>query len=373
MLDIKVLLDEIVDRGGSDLHIVAGDPPVVRIHGRLHRLEQYGILDEQTTADLVKQIIPERCIEELKDQRGVDFGFSYGDKARFRVAVCYQKFNLAIVLRLIPYKMFSFEELGLSQYVKKLCDVPRGLVLVTGPTGCGKTTTLATMIDYINITHDRHIVTVEDPIEYYHKSKTSIVTQRQVNDDVPTFDIGVIKSLRQDPDVILVGEMRDLKTISAAVRAAETGHLVFSTLHTTGSVRTVDRIVDVFPFDQQEQIRTQLAGNLLAVISQLLLPNKDGKGRTAAFEVMICTPAIQHMIRDRKTHSIFSAIQTGQQFGMLTLDDSLVHLYRRGIIDRQEMLRVCEQRVEVLQKIGESAPAHMQTRTKEPRNNAQQR
>ena len=172
----------------------------------------------------------------------------------------------------------------------------------------------------------------------------------------PTFDVGVIKALRQDPDVILVGEMRDLKTIAAAVRAAETGHLVFSTLHTTGSVRTVDRIVDVFPFDQQEQIRTQLAGNLLAVISQLLLPNRDGKGRTAAFEVMICTPAIQHMIRDRKTHSIFSAIQTGQQFGMQTLDDSLVSLYRRGVLDRQEMLRVSEQPVEVMQKIGEADP-----------------
>lgn len=360
MIDIKLLLDEIVDRGGSDLHITAGDPPTVRIHGRLHRLEQYGVLDEQTTADLVKQIIPQRCVEELTEQRGVDFGFSYGDKARFRVAVYYQKFSLSITLRLIPYKVFSFEELGLSQHVKKLCDAPRGLVLVTGPTGSGKTTTLATMIDYINMNHDRHIITIEDPIEYYHKSKMSLVSQRQVNDDVPTFDVGVIKALRQDPDVILVGEMRDLKTISAAVRAAETGHLVLSTLHTTGAVRTVDRIVDVFPFDQQEQIRTQLAGNLLAVISQLLLPNKDGKGRTAAFEIMICTAAIMHMIRDRKTHSIFSAIQTGQQYGMLTLDESLVQLYRRGILDRNELLRVCEQPLEVMQKIGEPAPAHLQ-------------
>jgi len=373
MLDIKVLLDEIVDLGGSDLHITVGDPPIVRIHGRLHRLEQYGVLDEQTTADLVKQIIPQRCVEELNDQRGVDFGFSYGDKARFRVAVYYQKFCLGITLRLIPYKLFSFEDLGLSQYVRKLCDAPRGLVLVTGPTGSGKTTTLATMIDYINITHDRHIITIEDPIEYYHKSKLSMVTQRQVFDDVPSFDVGVIKSLRQDPDVILVGEMRDLKTIAAAVRAAETGHLVFSTLHTTGAVRTVDRIVDVFPFDQQEQIRTQLAGNLLAVISQLLLPNKDGKGRTAAFEVMICTPAIMHMIRDRKTHSIFSAIQTGQQHGMQTLDDSLVRLYRRGILDRREMIRVCEQPLEVMQKIGEPIPAHMQTGTKEQRSNQAQK
>lgn len=360
MLDIKLLLDEIVDRGGSDLHVVVGNPPTVRVHGRLIRLDQYGILDDQTTENLVKQIIPERCVEELREQRGVDFGFSYGDKARFRVAVFYQKFSLAVVLRLIPYKLYSFEEIGLSQHVKKLCEASRGLILVTGPTGSGKTTTLATMIDYINSNRDCHIITIEDPIEYYHKSKVSVVSQRQVGDDVPSFDVGVIKALRQDPDVILVGEMRDLKTISSAVRAAETGHLVLSTLHTTGAVRTVDRIVDVFPFDQQEQIRTQLSGNLLAVISQLLLPKPDGRGRTAAFEIMICTAAIQHMIRDRKTHSIFTAIQTGMHFGMLTLDDSLVNLYKQGLLDKAEMLRVAEQPADVLNKIGEPVPPAVQ-------------
>lgn len=360
MLDIKLLLDEIVDRGGSDLHLVVGNPPTVRVHGRLVRMDQYGMLDDETTADLVKQIIPERCVQELKSEHGVDFGFSYGEKARFRVAVFYQKYSLAIVLRLIPYKLFSFDELGLSPSVQRLCQMPRGLILVTGPTGSGKTTTLATMIDFINTTRDCHIITIEDPIEYYHKSKMSVISQRQIGDDVPSFDVGVIKALRMDPDVILVGEMRDLKTIAAAVRAAETGHLVLSTLHTTGAVRTVDRIVDVFPFDQQEQIRTQLAGNLLAVISQLLLPKPDGKGRTAAYETMICTPAIQHMIRDRKTHSIFTAIQTGMHFGMCTLDDSLVNLYRRGLLDRNEMLRVAEQPADVLHKIGEPVPNHMQ-------------
>jgi twitching motility protein PilT len=230
------------------------------------------------------------------------------------------------------------------------------------------------MIDYINITRDCHIITIEDPIEYYHNHKTSVVSQRQVGDDVPSFDVGVIKSLRQDPDVIFVGEMRDLATISAAVRAAETGHLVFSTLHTTGAVRTVDRIVDVFPFDQQEQIRTQLAGNLLAVISQMLLPRPDGKGRTAAFEVMICTPAIRHMIRDRKTHSIFSAIQTGRHFGMNTLDESLMALYRRGLLSKEEMLRVAEQPVEILEKLGEKVPEHMRHReTPTPPQDGQQR
>ena len=362
-MDMKTLLDEIVNRDGSDLHIVVGDPPTVRIHGHLVRLQEYGNLTPEITTDLVRQIIPERCVAELKERRGVDFGFSYGDKARFRVAVFYQKHTLALNLRLIPYKIRSFEELGLSTHVQELCQAPRGLILVTGPTGSGKTTTLATMIDYINRTRDCHIITIEDPIEYYQDHKKSVVSQREVGEDVPTFDVGVIKALRQDPDVILVGEMRDLLTIAAAVRAAETGHLVFSTLHTTGAVRTVDRIVDVFPFDQQEQIRTQLAGNLLAVISQLLLPRPDGNGRTAAFEIMICTPAIQHMIRDRKTHSIFSAIQTGHQFGMHTLDDSLLANYRRGLLAK-EMLRVAEHPAEILEKLGETVPDHM--RKQEP-------
>ena len=359
MIDINTLLDEIVNRDGSDLHLVVGDPPTVRIHGRLVRLEGYDSLTPDVTADLVRQIIPDRCVKELEELRGVDFGFSFGDKARFRVAVFYQKMSIAVNLRLIPYKIRTFEEIGLSLFVQHLCQAPRGLILVTGPTGSGKTTTLATMIDFINRTRDCHIVTIEDPIEYYQEHKMSVVSQREVGEDVPTFDVGVIKSLRQDPDVIFVGEMRDLLTISAAVRAAETGHLVFSTLHTTGAVRTVDRIVDVFPFDQQEQIRTQLAGNLLAVISQLLLPKADGKGRVAAFEIMICTPAIRHMIRDRKTHSIFSAIQTGQQFGMQTLDDSLLALYRRGLLAKDEMLRVAEHPAEILEKLGEQVPDHL--------------
>lgn len=359
MIDFKLLLDEIVDRGGSDLHIVVGNPPTVRVHGHLVRLNDYGVLTEQVTEDLMRQITPERCLQELQDDNGVDFGFSYGDKARFRVAVFRQKHTVALVLRLIPYRLLTFEQIGLGDHIKRLCHASRGLILVTGPTGSGKTTTLATMIDYINSTRDCHIITIEDPIEYYHQSKMSVVSQRQVVDDVPTFDVGVIKALRQDPDVILVGEMRDLKTISSAVRAAETGHLVFSTLHTTGAVRTVDRIVDVFPNDQQEQIRAQLGGNLLAVISQVLLPKPDGQGRTAVFEIMICTPAIQHMIRDKKTHSIFSAIQTGSQSGMVTLDDSLVSNFRRGLIDRNEMMRVAEHPADVLQKLGEPIPAHL--------------
>jgi len=359
MLDIRLLLDETVNRDASDLHLITNDPPTVRVHGRLVRMEEYGKLDPATTDSLVKQIIPERCVAELEEQRGVDFGYSYGDKARFRVAVFYQRDSIALVMRLIPYKLRTFEEIGLEAHIRQLCHHPRGLVLVTGPTGSGKTTTLATMIDYINQHRDCHIITIEDPIEYYHPHKMSVVSQRQVGDDVPSFDVGVIKALRQDPDVILVGEMRDLKTLAAAVRAAETGHLVFSTLHTTGAVRTVDRIVDVFPNDQQEQIRTQLGGNLLAVISQVLLPTPDGKARRASFEVMICTPAIQHMIRDKKTHSIFSAIQTGHHLGMHTLDDSLLANFHRGLLAKDEMLRVAEQPGEILQKLGEQVPAHM--------------
>lgn len=310
-------------------------------------------MQPEDTETMTKQIISERCWKELQEHRGTDFGMSFGDKARFRVSVFYQKHSIGLVLRLIPYRLLTFEQIGLEQHVRDLCYEPRGLILVVGPTGSGKTTTLATMIDFININRDCHIITIEDPIEYYHKHKKSIVSQREVGVDVPTFDAGVIKALRQDPDVILVGEMRDLNTISSAIRAAETGHLVFSTLHTTGSARTVDRIVDVFPFDQQEQIRTQLAGNLKAVISQLLLPKADGKGRIAAFEIMISTPAVQHMIRDRKTPSITSAIQTGSQIGMKSLDDSLLDLYNRRLLTRDEMLRVADRPDEILEKMGE--------------------
>lgn len=357
MIDIFELLDKMVEMDGSDLHLVVGDPPTMRHHGRLRRMD-YPNLTPEHTEHMTKQVAPERSIHELEEARGADFGFSFGNKARFRVSLFMQKDTIALNLRLIPYRLLTFEQIGLDENIKELCQRPRGLVLVTGPTGSGKTTTLATMIDYINRERDCHIITIEDPIEYYHQHQQSVVSQREVGVDVPTFDIGVIKALRQDPDVILVGEMRDLATIAAAVRAAETGHLVFSTLHTTGAARTVDRIVDVFPFDQQEQIRAQLAGNLLAVISQALLP-KIGGGRVAAFEIMICSPAIRHMIRDKKTHSITSAIQTGIQQGMKTLDASLFDLYSRGAIEKDEMLRLADRPDEILEKLGEHVPDYM--------------
>ena len=351
-IDRDHLLNTIVDMDGSDLHMHCGHYPILRVHGHLVALDQYGVLEPDQTEAFMRSISPTRALAEMEEVQGADFGYTFS-RARFRCAVYYQKGTIAVNMRLIPYKLRSFDELMLDKRLQKMLYAPRGLFLVTGPTGSGKTTTLATMIDFINENRDCHIITIEDPIEYFHSPKKSIITQREVGNDVPSFATGVVKSLRQDPDVILVGEMRDLATISAAVTAAETGHLVFSTLHTTGAVRTVDRIVDVFPFDQQEQIRAQLGGNLICVLSQLLLPKKDGKGRVAAYEIMVGTTAIQHMIRDKKTYSIHSAIQTGQQAGMMTLDSSLWDRYSRGLIDRNELLRAAEKPEEILEKLGE--------------------
>ena len=269
--------------------------------------------------------------QELQEVGGADFGFAFEDVARFRVAIFKQRGNIGLVLRLIPKTILTFEQLGLPKLVQELLEQPRGLILVTGPTGSGKSTTLATMIDWINQQHADHIITVEDPIEYYHDHKKSVVCQREVGVDVPTFAEALRRALRMDPDVILVGEMRDLETIESAITAAETGHLVFGTLHTTGAVRTIDRIVDAFPSNQQEQIRTQIAGNLKAVISQALIPKKGGFGRVAAFEIMISTPAIQNLIRENKSYRIVSAIQTGHKYGMNLLDEHLLQLYRKGI------------------------------------------
>lgn len=351
-IDVEELLNKVVDINASDMHMLVGEPPTLRVHGRLQRLEEYGEMDPQQTEQFMREIAPPRAQAEMEEVQGADFGYTF-PRARFRVSIFMQRGSVALNMRLIPYKLLSFEEIGLDKRLQKLLHAPRGLFLVTGPTGSGKTTTLATMVDYINENRDCHIITIEDPIEYFHTPKKSIITQREVGNDVPSFATGVIKSLRQDPDVILVGEMRDLATISAAVTAAETGHLVFSTLHTTGAARTVDRIVDVFPFDQQEQIRTQLSGNLLCVLSQLLLPKKDEAGRVAVFETMVATPAIQHLIRDKKTYAIFSAIQTGQQLGMNTLDHSLWDRYSRGLVERNDMLRAAEKPDEILEKLGE--------------------
>ena len=331
------LLQACVSQDASDIHLVVGRPPVLRIDGRLRSLETK-VLEPGDTVALMKSVTPERNQQELQEEGGTDFGFAFGDQVRFRVAIFKQKGNVSLVLRLIPTKIMTFEEIGLPKICAALCRRPRGMFLVTGPTGCGKTTTLATMVNYINENLDRHIVTVEDPIEYYHDHKKSIVNQRAVGIDVPSFAEACRRVLRADPDVILVGELRDLETIEAAIRAAETGHLVFSTVHTTSAAGTITRIIDVFPPGQQEQIRVQLSSNLIAVLSQILCPLATSRGRIAAYEFMVVTPAIANLIRENKTYRIDSSIQTGKRLGMQLLDEHLWQLYDTGKITREEMV-----------------------------------
>jgi twitching motility protein PilT len=336
------LLSACVAQGASDIHLTVGRAPVLRIDGRLRSLETK-VLEPDDTVALMKSITPERNQQELQEEGGTDFGFAFGDEGRFRVSVFRQKGNTSLVLRLIPSKIMSFEEIGLPKITAALCRRPRGMFLVTGPTGCGKTTTLACMLNYINETFDRHIVTVEEPIEYYHSHKKSIINQREVGVDVPSFGEALRRVLRMDPDVILVGELRDLETIEAAVRAAETGHLVFSTVHTTSAAGTITRVIDVFPVNQQEQIRIQLSSNLIAVLSQALCPLATGKGRIAAYEFMVVTPAIANLIRENKTYRIDSSIQTGKKLGMQLLDEHLWQLYDTGKITLDEMLEKARQ------------------------------
>lgn len=331
------LLELTVEEGASDLHISEGLPPCLRLHGHLQPLDAEPLSGEDTER-LMKEISPDDHQRKLREGGGSDFGIGFGDKARFRVSIFMQKGSVGMVLRQIPSKLLTLDQIGLPPSIKELLFKPRGLILVTGPTGSGKTTTLASMVNVINEIRDCHIITVEDPIEYYHSHKKSIITQRELDVDVPSFSEALRRGLRQDPDVILVGEMRDLETMEAAITAAETGHLVFATLHTTGAARTVDRIVDAFPTNQQAQIRTQLASSVEAVISQLLLKRNDAPGRVAAFEIMIATPSIRALIRDNKTFRITSDIQTGAKWGMITLDSHLISLFEKGVISYEEAI-----------------------------------
>jgi twitching motility protein PilT len=299
----------------------------------------------------MKSITPERNQQELQEVGGTDFGFAYGEQARFRVSVFRQKGDLSLVLRLIPNKFLTFDQIGLPPMVRELIRRPRGLFVVTGPTGSGKTTSLATMVNHINTEFDRHIVTVEDPIEYYHQHKQSVVNQREVGADVPSFAEALRRVLRSDPDVILVGEMRDLETIESAIRAAETGHLVFATLHTTGAAGTINRIIDAFPTNQQAQIRVQLSTSLVAVISQVLLARHDKPGRVASYEFLVVTPAISNLIRENKTFRIDSAIQTGRKFGMQLLDDNLFSLFEQGMISAEEMVDAARDPGEITNRV----------------------
>ena len=336
-LQIDKLLETVVREGVSDLHLTTKQPPVVRLDGRMVQLETK-VLDNDDMVGLMKSITPERNQQELQEVGGTDFGFAFGDKARFRVAVFKQRGDIGMVLRQIPNLFLTFEQLGLpSEPIQKLLERPRGLFLVTGPTGSGKTTTLASMINHMNDTMDHHVITLEDPIEYYHQHKKCTINQRAIGVDVPSFAEALRRALRMDPDVILVGEMRDLETIESAITAAETGHVVFGTLHTTGAQGTVNRIVDAFPTNQQEQIRVQLSTAIIGILSQQLL-HKIPKGRVAAYELLVVTPAISNLIREGKTFRINSSIQTGRKYGMQLLDDHLFQLWKDGLCEREEVI-----------------------------------
>jgi len=349
-IEMNELLQLAVDEGASDLHLTVGAPPVLRIDGRLRPLDTAQLTADDTER-LMKSITSPEHQQKVREEGGTDFGFGFIQAARFRVSVLKAKGNVGIVLRQIPTKLMTLQQIGLPAQVKELLFRPRGLVLVTGPTGSGKTTTLASMVNVINAERDCHIITVEDPVEYFHEHKKSIITQREIGVDVTNFSEAIRRGLRQDPDVILVGEMRDLETMEAAISAAETGHLVFATLHTTGAARTVDRIVDAFPTNQQEQIRTQLSMGIVAVISQLLLVRTDAPGRVAAFEIMISTPSIQALIRDNKTYRITSDIQTGAKYGMITLDSNLLALYQAGRIGYEDLVTKAQDPDSVVQKL----------------------
>jgi twitching motility protein PilT len=351
-IPLEDLLRLMIDEEASDLHLSVGVPPTLRLKGELTPLNTsaLSVADMET---LARGIANADQMEKVNTEGSVDFGISFRDNNRFRVSVYRERGNLAAAIRMLPIKLLSLDAIGIPSSVRQLLNLPRGLVLVTGPTGSGKTTSLASMLTVINETSPRHIITIEDPIEYYLDHKRGIVNQREVGVDVPTFAEGLRRALRQDPDVILVGEMRDLETIETAITAAETGHLVFSTLHTTGAARTIDRIVDAFDAQRQQQIRVQLSMNLKAVISQLLLPRKDGTGRIAVFEVMINTSSIGALLRDNKSYRIHNEILTGGKYGMVALESSLVELYGRGVITREQVIGYAQDPEVARQLLGE--------------------
>jgi twitching motility protein PilT len=332
--DFAEVLLQVMEKNASDLHLTAGSPPMIRHHGQLHPLD-YPRMSPQVTREVVYSILTNDQRQRLETDWQIDFAYSIPGKARFRVNAYYQRASISAAFRLIPQEMPKLGALGVPSVLEDFTKKPRGFVLVTGPTGSGKSTTLAAMIDLVNDTRDEHILTIEDPIEFLHKHKRCIVNQRELGADAQSFALGLKAALRQDPDVILVGEMRDLETISTALTAAETGHLVFATLHTQDTAQTVDRIVDVFPPDQQQQVRVQLSVSLQGIVAQQLLPKADGNGRVVATEVLVPTPAVRNLIREGKTHQIYSALQTGSQYGMQTMDTSLMDLVRSHKITRE--------------------------------------
>lgn len=335
-MDILSILKQAIDSKASDLHITVASPPIMRVNGRLIRMNDQRLMPDDTKT-LISQMMTPDQVRQFEDRGELDFSFSNPGLGRFRVNVYKQRGSYCMALRVVALKIPSMEVLKLPDVIKDLCMKRRGLILVTGPTGSGKSTTLAAMIDYMNHNRNEHIMTIEDPIEYLHKHDQSIINQREIGHDSESFANALRASLRQDPDVILVGEMRDLETIQTAITAAETGHLVLSTLHTIGAAKTVDRIIDVFPPHQQQQIRVQLASVMEAVISQQILPKADGSGRVAAFETMIANSAIRNLIREGKTHQMQTVIQTGSKLGMQTMDNSLINLYKQRVIDAKTL------------------------------------
>ncbi len=334
---LSELLHELIRHEGSDLHIKVGEPPVYRIHGSLTRSER-PMLAAEDTKNLLYSIMNAERQEQFEENKELDMSYSVSGLARFRVNVFKQSDVVGAVLRVIPFDIKGFDELGLPAVTRQLCELQRGLVLVTGPTGSGKSTSLAAMIDYINSTKHLHIITIEDPIEFLHQDRRSTINQRELGADTKSFASALRHVMRQNPDVILVGELRDLETISQVITAAETGHLVFATLHTTDAAQTIDRIIDVFPPDQQQQVRLQLSTSLSAVVSQTLLPRVDGQGRVAAFEVLVCHSGVRNIIREGKTHQIYTLIQTGSQYGMQLLDQNLRELLRQKVVSFDEVI-----------------------------------
>ena len=355
-LHIDELLHIVVDKQASDLHICASSPPVIREDGKLKRLN-YEEFTPQEIQRMMYDIISDENINKFETTLELDFSYSLPRRARFRVNMYRDRGSVAAAFRLIPQKIPTTEQLNLPPILNRLCEKPRGLILVTGPTGSGKSTSLAAMINHININFAHHIITIEDPIEYLHEHKQSVINQREVGSDTRSFLNALRGSLREDPDILLVGEMRDMETISLAITAAETGHLVFATLHTNNAAESVDRMIDVFPPGQQEQIRVQLSNNLVAIISQQLLPRAGTTGRVPANEIMIASSAIRNLIREAKTHQITSMIQTSGNVGMVTMDQTLRDLYLKGFITMEDAMSRCQNPDELRKMINTTAAA----------------
>ncbi len=359
-LSLRVLLQEMIQRGASDLHLTVGNPAKMRVDGDLQNSKFSQPLTPKDTLALAYSILTENQKKRFETEDELDFSFGVQNLSRFRGNVYKQRGCVAMAIRQIPYEIISIEKLGLPPIINKLADRPRGLILVTGPTGSGKSTTLAGMVDKINRERKGHIITIEDPIEFIHRHQHCMINQREVGADTKTFAAALKYALRQDPDVILIGEMRDLETIGAALTIAETGHLVLATLHTNSAAESINRIIDAFPAHQQAQVRAQLAFVLEGVVTQTLLPRAKGKGRVAACEIMVCTPAIRAVIRDEKIHQIYSLMQAGKKHGMQTMNDALQMLYMRGEVTLEEALKRSGDPAELLRTVGEPVPAGTQ-------------